>query len=321
MKPNIFNWATSELSQDAFICWLLSWANRKESKELFETSRLLINKLTNGAITNFENVEIHKQYHNIDIVCEIDKTKVILIEDKVHTDHHSNQLERYYSILQKQYSKENIYPVFFKTGDQSNFITIKNIGYQIFLRNDFLEVLNYGINLGIKNDIFIDFYQYLTDIENSVQSYLSLPVNEWHWDSWKGFYKALQQELEDDCDWGYVPQKNGGFLGFWWYWCSKKTNENLKYEYYLQLEHNKFCFKMSPENRKDAETTRSHFRNLLYLKAKEYNIDIYQNGRIGKWMTVAALSEPYIKTDAYGFLDLKSTIENIKRIQEMIDEI
>ena len=78
---------------------------------------------------------------------------------------------------------------------------------------------------------------------------------------------------------------------------------------------------MSPEDRKDAETTRSHFRNLLYLKAKEHNIDIYQNGRIGKWMTVAALSEPYIKTDAYGFLDLKSTIENIKRIQEMIDAI
>ncbi|MBB1077961.1 hypothetical protein HUU62_26545 [Rhodoferax sp. 4810] len=24
-KPNLFSYATSELSQDAFICWLLSW--------------------------------------------------------------------------------------------------------------------------------------------------------------------------------------------------------------------------------------------------------------------------------------------------------
>lgn len=24
-RPNLFNYATSELSQDAFICWILSW--------------------------------------------------------------------------------------------------------------------------------------------------------------------------------------------------------------------------------------------------------------------------------------------------------
>lgn len=29
MKPNLFHFATSELSQDAFICWLLSWADPK----------------------------------------------------------------------------------------------------------------------------------------------------------------------------------------------------------------------------------------------------------------------------------------------------
>jgi hypothetical protein len=26
-RPNLFSYATSELSQDAFICWLLSWAS------------------------------------------------------------------------------------------------------------------------------------------------------------------------------------------------------------------------------------------------------------------------------------------------------
>jgi hypothetical protein len=33
MKPNIFKYATSELSQDAFICWLLAWA-KDENKSL-----------------------------------------------------------------------------------------------------------------------------------------------------------------------------------------------------------------------------------------------------------------------------------------------
>lgn len=79
MKPNIFRWASSELSQDAFICWLLSWANHKESKELYETSKLFIQKLTNGKVNDFDKIEVRKQIDNIDILCIIDDCKVILI--------------------------------------------------------------------------------------------------------------------------------------------------------------------------------------------------------------------------------------------------
>ena len=31
-KNNIFNFATSELSQDAFICWCLNWLNYEDSE-------------------------------------------------------------------------------------------------------------------------------------------------------------------------------------------------------------------------------------------------------------------------------------------------
>ena len=34
-KPNLFNYATSELSQDAIICYILEWA-KIESKEINE---------------------------------------------------------------------------------------------------------------------------------------------------------------------------------------------------------------------------------------------------------------------------------------------
>ena len=30
VSTNLFDYATSELSQDAFICWLVSWINHKE---------------------------------------------------------------------------------------------------------------------------------------------------------------------------------------------------------------------------------------------------------------------------------------------------
>ena len=28
-KPNLFKYAVSELTQDAFLCWLLEWADEK----------------------------------------------------------------------------------------------------------------------------------------------------------------------------------------------------------------------------------------------------------------------------------------------------
>nr|WP_315175810.1 PD-(D/E)XK nuclease family protein [uncultured Flavobacterium sp.] len=320
MKPNIFRWASSELSQDAFICWLLSWANHKESKELYETSKLFIQKLTNGKVNDFDKIEVRKQIDNIDILCIIDDSKVVLIEDKVHTKNHGDQLERYLNNQLKNYSKENIFPIYFKTGDQSNYKAIEKIGYKLFLRKDFIEVLKFGIDSGIQNEIFVDFYHHLNGIENSVQSYLNLPVEQWNWNSWIGFYSKLQKELGDG-DWGYVPQMNGGFLGFWWHWKWNKVSDDIGYDYYLQLEHKKFCFKLTPKKREDAEKTREHFRSLLYPKAKEHQIDIYQNGRIGNWMTAAALSEPYIKTDENGFLDMNVTVENIKKIQKMFDEV
>ena len=33
MAPNLFYYATKELSQDAFICWLLAWANKECARE------------------------------------------------------------------------------------------------------------------------------------------------------------------------------------------------------------------------------------------------------------------------------------------------
>ena len=320
MKPNIYHWASSELSQDAFICWLLSWANHKESIALYETSRLLIHKLTSGEVTDFEKVEIRKQVKNIDILCIIDDVKVILIEDKVHSNHHGDQLERYLNQQLKMFSRKNIYPVYFKTGDQGNYKAVEKNGYKPFLRKDLIDVMEFGIEQGITNNIFVDFINHLKGIEDSVQSFLNLRVSEWHWDSWKGFYISLQKKIGEG-DWKYVPQRNGGFLGFWWNRNWKQISHEVRYEYYLQLEHKKFCFKLSPENRENAKETRSHFRSLLYPKAKQHQINIYQNGKIGKWMTVAALSEPYIKINEVGFLDMEATIENITKIQKMVAEI
>jgi hypothetical protein len=126
-KPNLFSFATSELSQDAFICWLASWADPKFSQldvllhkiaQEFVASLILKCKTEVPAI---QTIDIQRQDDRIDVIVFVNKGEedqlAILIEDKTHTDHHSGQLERYYSLLkgEKYGFKENqIVPIFLK---------------------------------------------------------------------------------------------------------------------------------------------------------------------------------------------------------------
>lgn len=318
-KPNLFKFATSELSQDAFICWLLSWGNYSIEDPLNKTAKFFISKLTNGKIKDFKEIEVHRQYNKIDIVAIIDNEWVILIEDKTNTKDHSNQLQTYLKHLSTKHLPEKIFPLYCKTGDQSDFSSPKKAGYSLFLRKEFLEILEYGIEQGVQNEIFLDFFTHLSDIESSVQSYKSLPLQQWKWNSWKGFYSELQERLGMG-NWDYVPQKNGGFLGFWWFWKIAEV-DGFKYEYYLQLEQNKFCFKLYPHKREVAEKVRNHYRSKLFEKANELGVKVFQNGRIGNSMTVAALTNSYIATNQDGFLDFEKTILNIKNAENLLCKI
>jgi len=322
MRPNIFNWAPSELSQDAFICWLLSWADiqyQTINPELHQTAQHFIVQLTQGKLGGIKQVLVERQHFNIDILCKINNDYVLLIEDKTNSSDHSDQLRRYLAHLLTTYTRDKIFPIYLKTGQQSNFGTVKSAGYSLFLREDFIEVLEFGINTGITNNIFNDFYNYLLEIDKAIKSFATLPVAEWNWSSWMGFYSLLQKELGQG-DWGYVHQRNGGFLGFWWDFHTY-THGNITYKYYLQLEHAKFCFKVSPIDTKHKEQSRDHFRPLLMSKAQQSGIKIRRNGRIGKHMTVAALSDDYIKTDDKGMLDVAATKKSIEKIQDMFSKI
>ena len=45
--PNLFDFATSELSQDAFICWLVSWVGCDTDPQLSQYAREFIAMLFN----------------------------------------------------------------------------------------------------------------------------------------------------------------------------------------------------------------------------------------------------------------------------------
>ena len=318
MKPNLFHFATSELSQDAFICWLLSWADPKfgpSDASLHRLGLAFLGKLLEmcdvPVPSSVISVEVHKQFKSIDILAIVNGQIAILIEDKTGTIHHSNQLQRYRETISTDFPKHVIAPVYFKTGDQCSYEDVRQAGYACFLRKDFISLLEQGLALDIHDSIFSDFRDYLSEIEVRVTDYRRLPVAEWHWDCWKGFFTELRERLGDG-KWDYVANRSGGFMGFWWHW---RTNK------YLQLESDKLCFKIEVEDKSLQASAWEEWHRILKVESAKAGFPLIRPSRRknGTWMTVALLQGEYRQRDENGMLDINKTVELLQSAERLLD--
>jgi len=324
-KPNIFNYATSELSQDAIICYILEWA-KIENKAFNENLHTLaINFLSSlfkkfkdiEAPKEYQKIEIIKQYENIDVLCIINDEYSIIIEDKTNTKNHSDQLKRYFDKVSKNFSKTKVLPIYFKTGDQSNYKNVEDNGYKIYLRKDFLNILT---SVKYSNDIIENYTDYLQNIEDGINSYKTKPIDTWSWNAWKGFYIELQKKLKDG-NWDYVSNRKGGFLGFWWNWDLKET-----YYVYLQIETNwqndkyvgKIKIKLYSNNNEKVKKDIVH-KWKHHILHDENHIKIIKPRvvRTGKSVTIGILDNEFRKTDKDGIIDIDKTIEFIHKIEQI----
>ncbi len=172
-KPNLFAVATSELSQDALLVWLLRWADPKCEK--FDGNlhacavhflRFLLGESEKYGI---QSVRVGRQWKGIDVWAEINDEYFLLIEDKKGTREHSNQLQRYLETAQDHYSKKGmtVVPVYFKLEEQGIWSGIDKSGYRVVLRHQFLNILKDYVDAtdGKKsNDIILDYYWHLCEL-------------------------------------------------------------------------------------------------------------------------------------------------------------
>lgn len=133
-EPNLFRFATSELSQDAFICWLFEHINLKEpslEKEIAEELLHAIFKKFQFYSPEYisENLmqstlqTIETQWKDIDVLLEFkcknipEQKLMILIEDKTDSgESRKNQVEYYYNKVGEHYEDALIVPIILKTG-------------------------------------------------------------------------------------------------------------------------------------------------------------------------------------------------------------
>jgi hypothetical protein len=306
MKPNIFSIATKELHQDAFIAWLLQWAdpsNKQFNLQLNHCAQAFVNKLI-GLPADYEihNVSVERQWEGIDICAEINDEYLIIIEDKTFSGEHSNQLITYRTIAEKWCQENNfmLVCIYLKTGNEP-LISLKNIeskGYKIFTRTDFLSILNSFPD--IQDSIFIDFKDRLSYVDGLFNSYELKLIMEWTDNDWVGFYQYLEKQIAHT-SWSYVNPPSGN--GFWNAGISKgryiddDVNE-IQYSIYIQIEQGNLCFKVCTdedevefdENKMGRSVLRNKLYSLIMNKAKELNfIDIQRPDKFGKgkYMTIA----------------------------------
>jgi len=345
MKPNLFEVATKELSQDGFFTWLLRWANPENSqynKELNETAqdfiRLLLSesKGNDNYIINdsyvINKVEVWRPWGDIDILANVNDEFIIVIEDKTNTGEHSDQLRRYKDFVLNYYKDTNFKHcfVYLKTGNESSSSLDKirdndNIGYKVIDRKSILSVIN---KRKINNDIFTDFCSNLNKIENDTNSYEKLENITSNWRTAEGFYARLEKEIKEWSAWKYVPNEQGGFLGFWYHFKDINSDNTKVGTIYIQIENAfgnggitlKIRFAVDWVKKTSVPILRKIFGEITPV-ANKYGLTINkpESFRSGKSSALAVV-QGAVEVDDCGNFDLPHFLDVLKRLEQTLNE-
>lgn len=325
IKPNIFKLATKELTQDSFFTWLLQWADNTyhdANPYLNQTAqdfvRLLIDQSDTYKVTK---VDAGRQLQNIDIWAEVNDEYFLCIEDKTNTGVHSNQLDRYKELVLERYKgKHHILKfVYLKTGNESA-STLRIIqqkdGYAVIDRKAILEMLH---KRKIESDIFNDFLSYLTAIHELTALYTDLRVVNTQLRAAEGFYIKLQELLLPEwTDWKFVPNPNGGFLGFWYHWVKTEG-----FELYIQIENrinNDIQVNIRIGSWQQNIDTLNRICSELREIAPQYGLQVVKPSkyRLGNTSTLANVANA-IPLSSTNIIDIQQFIINLRNLEALLD--
>jgi len=282
--PNIFDFATGELSQDAFLAWISKWADSN-----FATIDPALNTVARSVLVEFcdnkisaadiKTVTVYLQYKKTDVLIDIElktdgvSNQLILIEDKTGTGQHSGQLQRYKEAIVEELQADGKFKdrephyIYFKTHDH---LTYDLSGFRSVNRNEFLKILESPVAKTINNQIFIDYVSRLRRMENDSQAYSERLVEKWKYPQWSGFLMALCKRLGRDANFGFVPNPSGGFIAAWFGNIKIDGMEDSGSNLYFQIEAfpKPFVLTLRISTPSKESTTELKNRILPGLKAK-----------------------------------------------------
>lgn len=210
---NIFDYATKELSQDAFLSWFIANCNEPS---IGEYSYRFINFISglNFKLGDIKTVTIKQQEHNIDIIVDLwDINKlhyVIIIEDKTSSSAHSGQLKRYANIMDKWNRGEDGYKsrrrkVFYKvdylTDQDKEEIKKGNEGFEENDRwrtFDLKQIHDFFSEISETKSEILNFYAgHINDLYEDHYVVSSKPIKEWNYTNYQTFFKKVIESKMD----------------------------------------------------------------------------------------------------------------------------
>lgn len=314
MKPNLFKYGTGELTHDAILSWILDWGNHKEN-ELYNLANKFIRLLTGEEII-VENIEILQQYKYIDVLIKLNKDKIIVIEDKLDTKEHSNQLAEYKQIAEKEFKGKKKYYTYITVGDESDYDHVLEKGYKVIERKDLINLIKDFLGI---NDILDNYYNYLDDINKDYNSHKENDLDKWTARGWQGFYKELKKRFPQG-GWGSVNNPRGEFFAFYWDFCDLRYQDKVDYTIYLQMEHypttkiNRIAFKVEVIEADYQSEIRNYIWDNLRLIIDGYEKIRKVNFRKGRSMTFAEVADYPTKDELYNSIKL---VEDVNRKLKM----
>ncbi len=216
MENNLFEYATKELSQDAFLCYLLAFGKDKKSL-LYPVARNILNNLT----IRDEVQNIIRQYEKIDVLILTEK-HAIIIEDKINTGLHDNQIEIYESKIHKKYPNLKVIVVYVKTGFLSGQELRSLQKYKQLYKDRFFiltgqDLLNYIGSSELYNDLIIkQWTEFQEQKQKEIQQAKEKIIRNLHSIIFKDLSSELERQIYLDTLTNHIRENTEFKNSSWW---------------------------------------------------------------------------------------------------------
>ncbi|MCX7919964.1 MAG: hypothetical protein N3A72_10255 [bacterium] len=320
----------------AAIDLLFDWAATSERMHqvvlacLLEKTKLL-DKLDIGIKCNDIKLNIETQNRLYDFTIIVDNKKHVHIELKIDAPLEENQIIKQIKNLKNEemllyfligttrlkWDKEKILSICKKQDKENVKESIETIGLQ-----ELREAVNSLTTNSIDNDLrdlAAAYGTLLNKIEDYTNAFTDKKLAEWNRYDWIGYFSTLNDKFDLGGDWDYVPNRSGGFMGFWWK-IPKEIAEKNFYGY-LQLEHDKLCWKIFVSEKNMQSKLRNNFSTAVIETAIKLNLGAKKPSRfgLGKTMTVAVFDKDY-RSENTDKIDWNWTKEIFKKAELVLEE-
>ena len=332
--PNIFRYAKSELSQDAFLAWLCEWADNSHeghTSGMHYAGRAFIGWLFERRgvpIPQYDSVEVKTQEAYIDVLVILTNStgerRYILIEDKTYTSDYKEQISGYLKELTKRYElpdTSQVLTVYFKSSLEPR---KQDEHLRLYLGDidSFLKSLDRD---RIKSEIFNSWSAARRHAFATHQRYLVTAMLEWTSDQWYGCFDrmaGLADLIGTEPDYDYVPKAD--FIAFTMGWRPLPSS----WYSYIQIvavpgNAPRLTFRlMAPV----GEMVPGHRVRSAYAALQQAAVSMGKNIGYpdkarggGKSACFALLDEPFMSTEA-GMFDEALVKEQLLACQRMLEQ-